>query len=141
MMAVRSVFTRDRYLLLAVVAVVCSGCRICASPDLDSYTTYGGAWERTDRDHGRVGSVFDPAGVRVAGELVSTETDSPKKLEPKGPSLDDVDGPMDELQDGRPQIDDVPKERRGSPEDLRDLELEDIQVELMEAPPLVLPSA
>ena len=30
------------------------------------YPTYGGAWQRTRRDGGRVGSIFDPAGARTA---------------------------------------------------------------------------
>ncbi|SMP75297.1 hypothetical protein SAMN06265222_1195 [Neorhodopirellula lusitana] len=43
-----------------------AGCRLCADCDLDSYPSYGGAWQRTQRDSGRVGSIFDPGGSRVA---------------------------------------------------------------------------
>jgi hypothetical protein len=55
---------------LAVVVLcgagVVTGCTIPSDcGDLD-YPTYGGAWQRTRRDGGRVGSVFDPAGARSA---------------------------------------------------------------------------
>ncbi len=48
-------------LLLALVAL--GGCRLCQDCGDIDYPTYGGAWERTIRDRGRVGSVFDPAGL------------------------------------------------------------------------------
>lgn len=39
---------------------------MCQQCDIDSYGAYGGRWQRTNRDHGRVGSVFQPAGAQVA---------------------------------------------------------------------------
>ena len=50
--------------LLIVGLLVTSGCAICASPGDDEYAAYGGRWQRTDRNNGRVGSVLDPAGVQ-----------------------------------------------------------------------------
>lgn len=53
-------------ILLVTLVVPSIGCRLCADCDMDAYPAYGGAWERTLRDTGRVGSVFDPAGSRSA---------------------------------------------------------------------------
>ncbi|MEM1224685.1 MAG: hypothetical protein AAGJ40_03255 [Planctomycetota bacterium] len=53
-----------------------SGCRLCADCDLDSYPTYGGAWQRTRRDSGRVGSIFDPGGSRAADVDARTDSES-----------------------------------------------------------------
>lgn len=60
--------------IAVVVAAHAAGCRLCADCDEFAYPTYGGAWQRLDREHGRVGSVFAPAGARSA-ELV--ERDQP----------------------------------------------------------------
>lgn len=43
-----------------------SGCRLCCDREDPAYAAYGGLWERTERNSGRVGSLFDPAGARVA---------------------------------------------------------------------------
>jgi hypothetical protein len=42
-----------------------TGCTMCSNCELDSYSAYGGRWNRTERTTGRVGSVFDPAGVQT----------------------------------------------------------------------------
>lgn len=59
------------YKFLAIT-LICSplallaGCAMCCSPFDYSYPTYGGKWQRVDREHGRVGSAFTPhAGVKV----------------------------------------------------------------------------
>lgn len=59
---------RRRYIAgwLVLVVVPLAGCRICADCDPEAYPAYGGVWERTNRDSGRVGSIFDPAGARDA---------------------------------------------------------------------------
>lgn len=49
------------------------GCRICATCDENAYASYGGAWQRTLRDDGRVGSLFAPAGARES-QLVERES-------------------------------------------------------------------
>ena len=67
------------YSTIVVAALVLSssaGCRLCDNSEDLAYPTYGGAWERTLRDSGRVGSVFDPGGVRSAA-LVSRDTTIP----------------------------------------------------------------
>jgi hypothetical protein len=48
-----------------LVGLTSTGCTMCGQCDLDSYGAYGGRWHRTDRDHGRVGSLFIPAGAQV----------------------------------------------------------------------------
>ncbi len=46
--------------LLACLASV-AGCAMCCNSGLYDYPTYGGKFERVDRQHGRVGSIFsDP---------------------------------------------------------------------------------
>ncbi|MFG0254621.1 MAG: hypothetical protein ACF787_05930, partial [Rhodopirellula sp. JB053] len=52
--------------LAGPVLVSSGGCRLCADCDLESYPSYGGAWQRTLRDSGRVGSIFDPGGSRAS---------------------------------------------------------------------------
>lgn len=54
-------------LLMASLAAL-SGCAMCVSSLDSSYSAYGGAWQRIIPNHGRVGSVFDPAGAQVVGE-------------------------------------------------------------------------
>ncbi|MCC9640831.1 hypothetical protein LOC71_00980 [Rhodopirellula sp. JC740] len=53
-------------IVLAAIVMPSTGCRLCADCESDAYPAYGGAWERTLRETGRVGSVFDPGGVRAA---------------------------------------------------------------------------
>lgn len=43
-----------------------SGCRICADCEDLAYPAYGGSWQRTLRNEGRVGSVFAPAGGKTS---------------------------------------------------------------------------
>ena len=85
-----------RCCLLGLLAVVsAAGCRICADCDLDSYTAYGGRWHRTDRNHGRVGSVFAPAGAQVPYDesVVYSEAASPAEPQP-------TPTPVEELEPG-----------------------------------------
>ena len=53
-------------LLIAAVASTGSGCRLCCDSEDIAYGAYGGVWERTNRDSGRVGSLFDAGGARVS---------------------------------------------------------------------------
>ncbi|WP_146522835.1 hypothetical protein [Stieleria varia] len=53
-------------LLMVTTLVLSSGCRLCCDPDDGSFSAYGGSWERTRRDGGRVGSLFDPGGAKIA---------------------------------------------------------------------------
>ena len=53
--------------LLMVSLAALSGCAMCVSSLDSSYSAYGGAWQRIMPNHGRVGSVFDPAGGQAVG--------------------------------------------------------------------------
>ncbi|WDQ15737.1 hypothetical protein [Rhodopirellula sp. P2] len=76
-MSARRIASAAFSLILLVTLVVPSiGCRLCADCDLDAYPAYGGAWERTLRDTGRVGSVFDPAGARAADLEARTDPEA-----------------------------------------------------------------
>ena len=53
--------------LIAIVTIAGTvGCSICCGPDDYNYGTYGGIHQRSDMQHGRVGSVFsDPNGTAI----------------------------------------------------------------------------
>jgi len=68
-------------LLLAGCLVPVAGCAMCSSCDDYNYAAYGGIWQRTDMQHGRVGSAFSPNGVNVRGDGEMLE---PEPL-PSGP--------------------------------------------------------
>ena len=63
-------------LLCGLMLISLAGCRLCDNSEDFAYPTYGGAWQRTVRDSGRVGSVFDPAGAR-SSTLVGRDTTEP----------------------------------------------------------------
>ena len=116
-----------------------AGCRICADCDDMDYPAYGGAWQRTRRDGGRVGSLFDPAGARTAELVDRDEPASPNELErqrQKGNSpLDPDQGSESESQS--PSTDDPDANMNPEPSDaddaeslkLRKKELEDLKLE------------
>lgn len=73
--------------LLAALLGTSSGCLMCCNPMYDAYPAYGGAVQRTDRFHGRVGSVFEPAGVAMtdvtqAGQPAWEEVPTPAEGQP-----------------------------------------------------------
>ena len=85
--------------LVVLLLVPLAGCRLCQDCEDIAYPTYGGAWQRTIRDSGRVGSLFDPAGARASELVARDSTISQDELErsrqepnPKRPDeLDDLD--------------------------------------------------
>lgn len=86
------------------------GCRICGSDDDCGYPTFGGSWERTNRNHGRVGSIFAPAGAKVTGTAMPaqpfvqpTESTPTPSSDLDAPSLlDDMESDMPDLSDPSP---------------------------------------
>jgi hypothetical protein len=80
-------------LLGLCVFVTVSGCAMCDNCYDDAYNAYGGALERQDRFHGRVGSVLSDPLMQAAepGGLSDQPTEAdlypPGLLE--GPVLDD----------------------------------------------------
>ena len=76
--------TAGRWTAIALMVaglIPLAGCRICADCEGMSYPAYGGSWQRTRRDAGRVGSIFDPGGVKTS-ELVARDAPAdPDELE------------------------------------------------------------
>jgi hypothetical protein len=65
--------------LLVAFASMSMGCAACCSPYDYAYGYYGGAWQRDDLCHGRVGSAYAPAGSPV---IAKKELTAPKEFEP-----------------------------------------------------------
>lgn len=78
--------------LLLIASAVSGGCAVCCSTDDYTYSTYGGKWERGDRTHGRVGSIFSGAGagstMTYEGEYIEGELPVTPVPELPGPNLD-----------------------------------------------------
>ena len=133
--------TASTFLLVGTLLLPTMGCRICLDThDLD-YPTYGGAWQRTTRDSGRVGSLFDPAGGKVAtlvdrnepptpdlmermkhsGDVGSSPSDDPA-VDESADVLQEID-PTDELMNR--ELDDITEEKEG---ELKDRQLDEIEI-------------
>lgn len=126
---------------LAVAAAVLAGGVIagCTIPsdcgDLD-YPTYGGAWERTRRDSGRVGSIFDPAGARVSTLAPrDVEGESGDLRSPRESILSAPPGVRSELKSSEAESIEPSEPGQPSPSDrfdrdkLQSLDLDDISIE------------
>jgi hypothetical protein len=124
--------------VVAAAVLVCtagalSGCVLPSDcGDLD-YPTYGGAWQRTRRDGGRVGSIFDAAGARSAAVVPRDGADaaqagrSPRESLYSAPPLrssEDRDPPMDPDQLPEPSPSD-----RLDRDRLRALDLDEINLD------------
>ncbi len=112
--------------LLCAGMLPLGGCRICADCEDLSYPAYGGAWQRTQREQGRVGSLFEPGGAK-ASALVARDTPSDidelerERQEARGGS--DSDRDPDQRESTDPEAD----ETRDREQELRDRELDDIE--------------
>lgn len=103
------------------------GCRLCGDADQHAYPAYGGAWQRTLRETGRVGSIFDPAGAK-APELVDRDRppeidtiqrrDRRDEAEPSDESAEEPREPGEDETEVQPRED-----------SLEDLQLQDIRYE------------
>lgn len=125
-----------------VVLVLPTGCVLPSDfGDLD-YPTYGGAWERTRRDGGRVGSVFDPAGARAA--TLSPRSDPRMEETARSPAESILSVPPEERSgrgaaSGDDGLEPAPSRDRLDRDRLRALELDEIGIELgAPAPPDLL---
>ncbi len=128
---------------LAFVALILvapsTGCRLCCDNEDLAYPAYGGAWQRTRRDSGRVGSLFDPAGARAA-TLVSRDDPSTvdeiyrsSETERNRNDTDDVDDPGSGDSEGEasepgPRLGPSDEDLERKSDELKKLELEDIDV-------------
>ena len=136
--------------LAACLAFASPGCRTSFDTyDMD-YPAYGGAWQRTNRECGRVGSLFDPAGGKVASLVDRDEPPTPDVMErlKNSGSTDpdrqennrDSDGapsdvrqevdPTDELMQRR--LEDIKEEKE---DELRQRQLEDIEIRVKRSAP------
>ncbi len=136
---------RNWILCFAIVATALPsmGCRICADCEDLAYPAYGGAWQRTRREEGRVGSIFDPAGARIS-ELVNrdlplTPDEKERALRTKEDDEELGEGDPDKKSDDRekddPDTDELDKrskeaedELRKREKELRDLNLDEIRL-------------
>ncbi|TWU55040.1 hypothetical protein [Rubripirellula reticaptiva] len=113
---------------LVIAALSLGGCRICADCEDLAYPAYGGAWQRTNRESGRVGSVFDPGGAKLS-ELVNRDDPSqPDEIirelqSQKKKAADEDDDPRDSGEANEP------KSKEPNVDRLRDRKLEDIENE------------
>ena len=117
-------------LILVAVSFTASGCRICADcEDLD-YPAYGGAWQRTLRQSGRVGSVFDPGGAKVASLVDRSTPEDPDQIERSRQETDGLGEDLDpDERDGGDDKEDDPKSEsmKDREKKLREKELDDIE--------------
>lgn len=138
--------TSPRVLLIATAIILLGlapGCRICGSCEDADYPAYGGVWQRTNRTTGRVGSVFDPAGARgssLTERSQPTDADAAERDRGPGKSFGSEDPNADQdpdpsvnperdpLDTELPSLDEMEDENSNR---LRDLELDDIEVNLV----------
>ena len=123
-------------LLVAILFAVTplGGCRICSDCEDADYSAYGGAWQRTLRDRGRVGSVFDPGGAKVSSlvdrDAPESQTEIERKRQGERDSDDDTperDEETPEENDNEPSDDDEADSLQDKAKELRDKELDDIE--------------
>jgi hypothetical protein len=82
--------------MLMLLVAPLSGCRICNNTEDLAYPSYGGAWERTIRDSGRVGSLFDPAGARSSALTAKDAAVTQDELERGRRAEEDAMAPSDQ---------------------------------------------
>lgn len=123
-----------------------TGCRICPDCEDIAYPAYGGSWQRTRRDGGRVGSVFDPGGAKTS-ELVPRDTPThadelerlrqrdriPRLLQPEEEAEEKSEGeqPREDLR--QRSLEDMQDENEN---ELRKKELRDIEVKVIPGQPI-----
>ena len=130
-------------LYFLLLSIPLAGCRICATCEELDYPAYGGSWQRTIRDSGRVGSVFEPAGARVADLVSRDEPPQPDELERSrrpddvddNPSDENLDGEDEVNEDSEPSDEDEEEKMKELEEELRDMDLEEIRIESPPTPP------
>ena len=88
-------FSPVKIIGLAVLVVTAAGCTMCPDCDIDSYGAYGGRWQRTQRNSGRVASLFDPAGAQVPYGYTESTAPNSVMQEPETEGGDDSAEAMD----------------------------------------------
>jgi len=114
--------------MLLASACLLGGCRLGADCDLDAYPAYGGTWQRTVRDAGRVGSVFDPGGSRAADLAARADSDENDARNRAQYSEDNADGDDENRDpDSDPDSDNDANRSERDEENRRDLDDSDQQ--------------
>jgi len=112
--------------LFSLCLLPLAGCRLCSDIEDMDYPAFGGSWQRTVRDSGRVGSVFDSAGGKVAN-LTDRDQPLPTDAQERQQQGLRTDGMFDPENNNFP-----PDEKPGNetqpltPEQLKNQSLEDI---------------
>lgn len=133
-------FPRSLLAVAILSLTLLGGCRICRSCEDVAYPAYGGSWQRTVRDSGRVASLFDPAGAKgsalvsrddpIEADEQNRRTRDPDDFDPEAAEAEDADdasdagGKDDENLDDAPSLDDIEDEKS---EKLKDLKLDEIE--------------
>lgn len=124
--------------LIVVLAIALGspnvGCRLCCDSEDIAYPAYGGAWQRTRRDSGRVGSIFDPAGARTPilvdrDDPVGIDVIDRQRQAATGDAIRDEEGSeksTDPDASPDPSIDEGQSELERRADELKSMELEDI---------------
>ena len=112
--------------LFLICLIPLAGCRLCSDCEDMDYPAFGGSWQRTVRDSGRVGSIFDSAGGKVA-ELTDRNqplsTDAQERQQ-QGLRTQGMFDP--ETNDAAPNVDPDTADPPMTPEELKNQSLEDI---------------
>ena len=115
-----------RAVLVLAFALATTGCQLCADCDEQAYAAYGGVWQRLQREDGRVGSVFNPAGGKVPRLVERDEPLEPDELDRRRRAErlegDDAPGQADAPTDEPEPSDDNELRRQRQEQDFRDLE-------------------
>jgi hypothetical protein len=104
---------RQVTLAAATLTISCwltTGCSICAHPYDYSYTYYGARWQRSDMEHGRVGSAFYPAGE----QLIHDPAPADPGVNPNRPAGNQND-PLQPKDGSAPTKSDEPGEQEEAP--------------------------
>lgn len=124
----------SRHAFLLSAALLLGGCRICADCEDAAYPAYGGSWQRTIRETGRVGSLFDPAGAKAFDLASRDEPAGADQLErerykARGSAVKDPDEADEESERESDSIDDRLEEEklRDREDELNEMNLEDIE--------------
>lgn len=108
-----------------------TGCRLCTNCEDEAYPTYGGIWQRTDRFHGRVGSIFEPAGAKI-DRVSSVSSDEAMDYEETadGGNEDEFEAlpPGDRRPGEDRSIDDAMPSEEESPNGLGEAETEEVRL-------------
>lgn len=135
------------FLTVVTCLAASTGCRLCSNCEIGDYSAYGGAWDRTQRETGRVGSLFDPAGAQLASLVERNEPPTADELERERQAADpDAIRERDEETRRQAEMDEDDRLRHSESDEDRKrrqeerereldaLEIDDIEVSIQDIP-------